>query len=350
LAAIAARNAAAAAGARFAGRRAVVVGGTSGIGRGAAAALARAGFAVTVVGRSAARGAEVLRELGAASAAAAAATGAPPAPPHAFVACDASLIGGCYAAAARILEELAAGADAPALDVLFMSQGIATTRGLTPTAEGVDEKLALHAFSRLAFADALLPALLRSATPRLVSVLSGGVHARAAAAYAALLAPPPGGGLLLAAPGAYSLKRAADAAGLLNDVFVDELGRRRLGAVHAAPGFVRTSWGTELPPLLRGAVRLLQALPLGRGAGEAGEAMVAPAVAAARPGDALAEVAGAGRPGALVMDADARPVAGGAGGGGFTEAHEAARAALWPAALALLARLRPEGATSGLHA
>ena len=349
IAGIIARNTAAAAGGRCAGRRAAVVGGTSGIGHGCAVALARAGFAVTVVGRREARGAEVVRELAAVSAStpalASAATAAggvapplpspPPTPPaarprHVFVRLDASLLRECYVAAPRIL------GGAPALDALVLTQGIATLQGFTPTArEGLDEKLALHVFSRAALIDALLPALLAAPSPRVLSVLSAGVHAADAAAYAPVLAAG-GEALLLARTGDYSLKRAADLAGLYNDVLADELARRHPGAgfVHAAPGMVATNWGTELPLPLRLVVRALQALPFfARSFRDAGEAMCAPLIAAQLPGDALAGVAGAGLPGALLMGADAQPVK-------RTGAHEAARAPLWGAASEVLARLR----------
>ena len=45
------------------GKQAVVVGGTSGIGQGLALRLAQAGCSVTIVGRSAKRGAEIVQEL-----------------------------------------------------------------------------------------------------------------------------------------------------------------------------------------------------------------------------------------------------------------------------------------------
>ena len=51
-------------------------------------------------------------------------------------------------------------------------------QGFTPTAEGNDQKLTLHYWSRMALATELLP-LLRAApagSARVVSILSGGVH------------------------------------------------------------------------------------------------------------------------------------------------------------------------------
>ena len=77
----------------LAGKQAVVVGGTAGIGRGVAVRLARAGCAVTIVGRSESRGANVVAEM-----AAAAAEGqggeekTTERPKHAFVRCDCFLL------------------------------------------------------------------------------------------------------------------------------------------------------------------------------------------------------------------------------------------------------------------
>ena len=59
LAAVRARNA----GVNLAGRTAVVVGGTSGIGRGVAVRLAKANASVTIVGRDEQRAQEVLADL-----------------------------------------------------------------------------------------------------------------------------------------------------------------------------------------------------------------------------------------------------------------------------------------------
>ena len=58
-------------------------------------------------------------------------------------------------------------------DVVVLSQGMATIQGFTPTAEGLDEKLALHYWSRAAFLIGLLPRLAGDA--RVLTVLSAGV-------------------------------------------------------------------------------------------------------------------------------------------------------------------------------
>jgi hypothetical protein len=319
------------------GRTAVVVGGTSGIGRGAALRLARSGYGVVIVGRDATRGGEVVRELDAESQASA------KRPRHAFVPCDASLLANANACAPAVLAAAkeAAGSDAsPALDVLVLSQGIATLQGFTPTSEGVDQKLALHYFGRVAWVDALLPAMLRSAPvaaapaaafPRIISVLSAGVHSPFAGFAADTMLE-----------NSYSLKNAADAAGVYNDLAAFELAARfpSCGFVHSAPGFVSTRWGSEMPWLLRSMIRAIQ--PLGRSLRDSGEFTLAPAIAARVEGDELAGVAGAGRPGAALLGQNANLVT-------PTKVHDAARPVVWAKTLEVLEKVRPSGAESALR-
>ena len=69
----------------------------------------------------------------------------------------------------------------------------------------------------------------------------------------------------------FSLKNAADSAGLYNDLGLEAVASRHSGVrcVHWAPGFVASSWGTELPGLVRCLVRGLQVF--GRSIYDAGE-------------------------------------------------------------------------------
>lgn len=157
LAALRARNAAA----RFPGRVALVVGGTAGIGRAVAERLAEADYAVIIVGRDAKRGEEAVAscaqrgsQLGG----------------HEFMPCDASHVAAVRACAAAVA------AKHPRLDALVLSPGIATISGRNETSEGLDTKLAVHYFGRVAFATDLLPALAAAPSPRVLSVLSAGVH------------------------------------------------------------------------------------------------------------------------------------------------------------------------------
>eukprot|EP01116_Phalansterium_solitarium_P002787 TRINITY_DN1305_c0_g4_i2.p1 TRINITY_DN1305_c0_g4~~TRINITY_DN1305_c0_g4_i2.p1 ORF type:complete len:299 (+),score=134.77 TRINITY_DN1305_c0_g4_i2:750-1646(+) len=233
------------------GKRAVVVGGTSGIGTGVALRLAKANVSVTVVGRNRRAGEEVVSQMRSVS-------GSPQAS-FDFVECDASLLANAKGFAASY----AARPEVSSLDYLVLTQGIATTQGYTPTSEGLDQKMALHCYGRMAFVDQLLPLLRRSHDGRVLSVLSGGVHSPYTQyAEDADLSQ------------AYSLAKAANAAGFYNDIALDAFSRDNPGLtfIHAAPGFVRTNWGTEMPWLIKGAVRML-ARVMGKDRDDCGELM-----------------------------------------------------------------------------
>ena len=64
--------------------------------------------------------------------------------------------------------------------------------------------------------------------------------------------------------GSYSIPTAANAAGFYNDLGMDALSLKEDSAgsgvvfVHAAPGFVNTNWGTEMPWYIRWPVRAMQ--------------------------------------------------------------------------------------------
>ena len=215
------------------GRHAIVGGGTSGIGEGIALRLAALGVHVHILGRDETRGAQVvahMRELS-------------PQGSFAFSSVDAFSLPHLAAFAKGYMQRQSS------LDILVLSQGMATLQGFTPTADGLDQKLTLHFYGRMALAQALLPALSKGEQPTVLSVLSAGVHS----GVADWEADP-------TLKATYSIKRAADCAGFYNDLFLDELSRRNEGItfVHAAPGFVATRWGTEMPFAVRMLVRGLQ--------------------------------------------------------------------------------------------
>ena len=65
-----------------------------------------------------------------------------------------------------------------------------------------------------------------------------------------------------------------DAAGFYNDIGAEMLSTEspgKISFVHAAPGFIKTSWGTEMPTVIRWMVRGLQ--HLGRSKEDCGEYM-----------------------------------------------------------------------------
>ncbi len=289
----------------FAGRRALVFGGTSGIGRGIALKLGQLGASVTVLGRDAARGEEVVAALRASN----------PGGAHAFAPCNAFLLAEVARAAAAAQPEAA-----PPLDLLVLSQGMATLQGFTPTpGEGLDEKLALHYWGRVAATRALLPQLRRAPAPVVLSVLSGGVHSP----YAAWRED------LELSQGRYSLPNAANAAGLYNDVAAEaqarEAGNEAVLFLHAAPGFVNTRWGVEMPWYVRALVRAIQ--PLGRSPEACAEALLGPVAARA---------AGTAGGGWRIIDQNGAPAA-------PTAAQGEARDGVWAGTRAVLSRVLGAG-------
>ncbi|KDO31877.1 hypothetical protein SPRG_03093 [Saprolegnia parasitica CBS 223.65] len=213
------------AGAAFPGLQAMVVGGTSGIGEAIARRLAQAQFDVVIVGRNAARGQAIVEAMQASH----------PTGTYAFVPLDAQYLQNIHGLSSQF----------PRLDRLVLTQGIATIQGRTETSEGLDQKLALHYYSRMAFVQEFLPVLRASGhAPRVLSVLSGGVHKP----YAKLFDD-------VELKENYSLQNAADAAGYYNDLmldaFADDAANSNIAFGHAAPGFVATNWGTEMPWAIR---------------------------------------------------------------------------------------------------
>ena len=232
------------------GKNSVVVGGTSGIGRGVAKQLASMGSSVVIVGR---KEAGVLAELEASKKPGSDAR-------FSFVSCNSFLLKNVDSC----VSTLASDPLLPQVDYLVLTQGMATVQQFTPTSEGLDEKLSLHVYSRMAFIRGMLPSLKRSPDPRVLSVLSGGVHS-SYANYKKDVELNLGG---------YSIKNAADAAGFYNDICLDSLAKEEPGVAffHAAPGFVSTNWGTEMPFFVRMVVRGLQVF--GKSKEDAGAFMV----------------------------------------------------------------------------
>lgn len=212
---------------------------------------------MTVLGRSD-RG--VVDELTAASAqATAGGADGTTATAHAFVPVNAFLLSSVHDA----VKAIAAKHDK--IDYLVQSQGMATVQGFTPSPEeGLDQKLALHVYSRALFIRELQPLMAKSEDPRSLSVLSAGVHSP----YAGYRTDPE---LSL---GNYGIKNAADSAGFYNDVCADKFSQAfsKTSFFHAAPGFVSTRWGTEMPTVIRWAVRAMQVF--GRSEQDCAEYMV----------------------------------------------------------------------------
>ncbi|ETV99688.1 hypothetical protein H310_07753 [Aphanomyces invadans] len=216
------------------GQTALVVGGTSGIGEGIALRLAQARANVVIAGRNADRGNAIVAKMQAIH----------PSGTYRFLPVDAQYIGKIRGLSAEV----------PHIDKLVLTQGIATIQGYTPTSEGIDQKLALHYYGRMAFIEEFLPSLRQSKhSPRVLSVLSAGVHSP----YDNYVNDPE-------LKSSYSLKNAADAAGFYNDLMLDAYSQAPANAAiafgHSAPGFVATNWGTEMPWAIRMILKPLKLL------------------------------------------------------------------------------------------
>mmetsp|Transcript_53107 Transcript_53107/g.99508 ORF Transcript_53107/g.99508 Transcript_53107/m.99508 type:complete len:294 (-) Transcript_53107:27-908(-) len=231
-------------------KQVLLVGGTAGIGRAMALRLAKAKADVVVAGRSVSRGEELTQEMQSL---------AGPGPKFRFMACDASLLRNTRQLADKFEKDHAR------LDYLVMTHCIATIQGRTETSEGLDVKLALHYYSRMALIQHFLPYLTAS-SGRVLTVLSAGVHA-----------PYTGYASDVALKQSYSLKNAADAAGFYTDVGLSMYAEENpeVSFIHTCPGFVASSWGTEMPTLLRVPIRLLQSL-FGKSSEDCAEFMCAP--------------------------------------------------------------------------
>lgn len=238
------------------GKRAIVVGGTSGIGQGIAERLARSNASVTIVGRNP-RGHEILNQLNQLGG-----------KDHEFLTCDSFSMKNIKKFCGELQSKY------PQIDYLVLTQGMATIQGRTETEEGIDQKLALHYFGRMQYIIELLPSL-RQAKGKVLSVLSAGVHK-----------PYLNYREDFELKSSYSLQNAADSAGFYNDLALNALskspGNENILFVHAAPGFVNTRWGTEMPWYLQAVLSLVK--PFARTIQDTGEFMCAPILNSSQTG------------------------------------------------------------------
>jgi hypothetical protein len=170
-------------------------------------------------------------------------TSSPP-PQFSFMQCDASLMKNIQMCANEYIS------NNDSLDILVLTQGIASMNGYTPTSEGIEQKLAIHYYGRVLFMQMLLPLLSASPDGRVMTVLSAGVHSP----YAKYSTDPD-------LETNFSIKNGADSAGFYNDIAIDKLSKEHTNVsfFHTAPGFVGSAWGSELAWYLKGPIRLLQA-------------------------------------------------------------------------------------------
>jgi NAD(P)-dependent dehydrogenase (short-subunit alcohol dehydrogenase family) len=216
-------------------RTSLVTGGTGGIGYAVALGLARAGDRVLFVGRDAARGMEVLKELQRSS----------PGKDHAFLRADLSLMREAHRVAGEALRR------APRLDAVVCCAGVLS---FVPewTDEGLERTLALNYLGRFLLARRTLPALQRSPSGRLVLVANAGKY-RDTLDLGELEHRPRRQGL-----------QVSGRTQVANDLLALELARRLSGTpvevTCVFPGVTRTDvfrnargtpwWGSLLAPLL----------------------------------------------------------------------------------------------------
>jgi NAD(P)-dependent dehydrogenase (short-subunit alcohol dehydrogenase family) len=279
-------------------KTAVVVGATNGIGKAIACRLAQEGFQVIAVGRDGpGRSDDVVKYLNDCTALSSSTI------KHEFRSCDAFDLVQVKSCALEIVRDNGDG-----IDALVMTQGMATIHGFTPTINGNDQKLTLHFWSRAAFAYCLLPALCNSTMmpggPIVLSVLSGGVHS----SYSKYNTDPE-------LKNNYSIANAATFAGYYTDLFFDKLaskpGNESINFIHAAPGFVATAWGTEMPSIFRVPIRAMQKV-LGKSSSKCAEYMAMPMLQCAKgnielnlpPGGGGKEANASGRRGVYIMNED----------------------------------------------
>ncbi len=143
------------------GKTAVVTAGTAGIGLETALGLAAAGFSVTVVGRSAERGARAVDRIGAVN----------PARPARFLAADLGSLAGVRALADRIADDHAASGEPLTVLVNNVGAMFADRREL----DGVEASFVLNHLSPYLLTELLLPTLTAGAPSRIVNVTSGAV-------------------------------------------------------------------------------------------------------------------------------------------------------------------------------
>ncbi|CAF1100183.1 unnamed protein product [Rotaria sordida] len=223
----------------------VVVGGTSGIGRATALSIARhcPSANITIIGRNESAANEILPQLGS---------------NPKFIRADVSLMSEIRTATQKI----------NAVDMLILTQGILTMAGRTPTAENIDNKLALHYYGRILFVQELLPLLRSSENGGKVLFVLDGVN----------------GNLSkinwndMALENTYSLSSAANHAISFTDLIIQHFASQpentNVTFTHALPGFVRTPLVDNLPFWARLPAKGAMAIGMGVSSEDCAEFMI----------------------------------------------------------------------------
>lgn len=223
----------------------LVVGGTSGIGRAIALAIARhcPSASITIVGRNESAANDILPQLGS---------------NPKFIRADVSLMSEIRNVTKKIDK----------LDMLILTQGILTMAGRTPTAENIDNKLALHYYGRVLFVQELLPLLRSSPNGSKVLFVLDSVNGN----------PSKINWNDMALENTYSLSSAANHAISFTDHviqhFASQPENENVTFTHALPGFVRTPLLDNLPFWARLPVKCSIMLGLGTTPEDCAEFMI----------------------------------------------------------------------------
>ena len=223
----------------------VLVGGTSGIGQAIALAIARhcPTANITIIGRNQAAADAMLPRLGS---------------NPKFIRTDASLMSEVRTTARQIT----------AVDMLILTQGIFTMAGRTPTAENIDNKLALHYYGRALFVQELLPLLRSSPLRGKVLFVLDAVNGN----------PSKITWEDMALEHNYSLRAAANHASSFTDLVIQHFAAQSENSnvtfTHALPGLVRTPILENLPYWVRIPAKCAIAVGLGFTPGDCAELMV----------------------------------------------------------------------------
>jgi len=200
----------------------VVAGGTGGIGRAIALSIAQhcPSANITIIGRNESAANEILPKLGANSR---------------FLRTDVSLMSEIRAVTKQI----------PAVDMLILSQGILTMAGFTPTAENIDNKLALHFYGRMLFVQELLPLLRSSSIGGKVLFVLDAVNGN----------PSKINWDDMSLETTYSISAAANHAITFTDLMIQHFASQpeneNVTFTHALPGAVNTGLADNLPFYMR---------------------------------------------------------------------------------------------------
>jgi len=223
----------------------VVVGGTSGIGRAIALSIGQhcPSANITIIGRNESAADAILSQLGSNSK---------------FIRTDVSLMSEIRTATKKI----------NAVDMLILTQGILTMAGRTPTAENIDNKMALHYYGRVLFVQELLPLLRSSQNGGKVLFVLDGVRGN----------PTKINWNDMSLENTYSLSAAANHALSFTDLVIQHLASQpentNIAFTHAFPGTVRTPLADNLPFWARLPVKCLMAVGVGVTPEDCAELMV----------------------------------------------------------------------------